>query len=66
MKSDGKGPITEEDYLRDGNDIIAAGYCLYGSGTCFTLALDKKVSIFTLDPSLGEFVLSHKDVKMPE
>ena len=45
---------------------MAAGYCLYGSATCFTIAFEGKTSIFTLDPSLGEFVLSHKDVKMPD
>jgi fructose-1,6-bisphosphatase I len=65
-KTDPSEKVTEEDYLRNGNDIVAAGYCLYGSGTVFTLAIKDKVAIFTLDPSLGEFVLSHKNVKMPD
>jgi len=52
--------------LRSGTDIVAAGYCLYGSSTAFLLATAGKVSIFTLDPSLGEFVISHNDVKCPD
>ena len=44
------GPCTKEDYLRSGTDILAAGYCVYGSATCFAIAIDKKVAIFTSDP----------------
>jgi len=64
-KSDPHTPITEADWQRNGSDILAAGYCLYGSSTHFLLATQGKVSIFTLDPSLGEFILSHNNVKIP-
>jgi fructose-1,6-bisphosphatase I len=58
-------PHTEDDWKRNGKDIEATGYCLYGSSTHFLLALPGKVSNFTLDPSLGEFILTHKDMKIP-
>jgi len=56
-----------KDILRTGNDIVAAGYCMYGAATelvmCFKAG---KVERFALDPSLGEFVHTHSDVKIPE
>jgi len=52
--------------LRNGNDILAAGYCLYGSSVHFLLALPNHVSGFTLDPAIGEFVLTHDNIKLPE
>merc|ERR1719163_1660182 len=58
---------TVEDIMRTGNDIVAAGYCMYGAATelvmCFKAG---KVERFALDPSLGEFVHTHTDVKIPE
>jgi len=55
-----------KDILRTGNDIVAAGYCMYGAATelvmCFKAG---KVERFALDPSLGEFVHTHSDVKIP-
>lgn len=51
--------------LRPGNSLVAAGYCLYSSSTFFCLTLGNGVNIFTLDRSIGEFVLTHKDVKIP-
>jgi fructose-1,6-bisphosphatase I len=51
--------------LRPGNEMVAAGYCMYGSMTFLMLALGDDVAGFTLDDSLGEFVLTHPHVKMP-
>jgi len=65
-KSEVKAKATPEDYLRNGNDIVAAGYCLYGSSVHFLLALPNHVSGFTLDPAIGEFVLTHDNIKLPE
>lgn len=55
-----------DDALRPGTDLIAAGYIVYGSGTVLVLASDAGVHGFTLDPTVGEFFLSHPDIKVPE
>jgi fructose-1,6-bisphosphatase I len=59
------GPGTEEDVLQKGSDIVAAGYMVYGSSTMFVYTTGSGVNGFTLDPSIGEFLLSHKNVKLP-
>jgi fructose-1,6-bisphosphatase I len=56
----------EADALRSGRELIAAGYIIYGSGTMLVLASDAGVHGFTLDPTVGEFFLSHKDIKIPD
>lgn len=57
---------TLEDMLQPGSEQIAAGYVLYGSSTMLVYTTGKGVNGFTLDPSIGEFCLSHPDMKMPE
>ena len=57
---------TLEDMLQPGDKQIAAGYVLYGSSTMLVYTTGKGVNGFTLDPSIGEFCLSHPDMKMPE
>jgi len=49
-----------------GSNLLAAGYCLYSSSVVFTLSLGKGVFAFTLDPSYGEFVLTHENIKIPK
>lgn len=61
-----KGPGTMEDVLRKGRDQVAAGYILYGSSTMLVYSTGQGVSGFTLDPSIGEFLLSHPDIQMPD
>lgn len=57
---------TLEDMLQKGDDQIAAGYVLYGSSTMLVYTTGCGVNGFTLDPYIGEFCLSHPDMKMPE
>lgn len=57
---------THEDFLQPGNRLVAAGYVIYGPSTIFTYATRRGVNGFTLDPSIGEFCLSHKNMKCPE
>ena len=57
---------TEEDMLQNGTEQIAAGYVLYGSSTMLVYSTGAGVNGFTLDPSIGEYCLSHKNMKMPE
>lgn len=55
---------NEADILQTGNELVAAGYVVYGSGTVMVLAVDGQVNGFTLDPVVGEFFLSHPDIKL--
>jgi fructose-1,6-bisphosphatase I len=57
---------TLEDMLQPGHKQVAAGYVLYGSSTMLVYTTGHGVNGFTLDPSIGEFCLSHPLMKMPE
>lgn len=59
------GPVQMEDVLQPGNKQIAAGYILYGSSTMFVYTTGMGVNGFTYEPSLGEYILSHQNMKMP-
>merc|ERR1712194_394468 len=52
--------------LQPGTNLVAAAYCLYSSSTFLSLTLGNGVYLFTLDETIGEFVLSKPDVKIPE
>jgi fructose-1,6-bisphosphatase I len=56
---------TIDDLLQPGNTQICAGYIVYGSSTMLVYAAGRGVNGFTLDPSIGEFILSHPDIKIP-
>lgn len=56
---------TIEDCLRAGSEQVAAGYVLYGSATMLVFTTGTGVYGFTLDPSVGEFLLSHNNIKIP-
>lgn len=57
--------VSLEDALQPGNKLLAAGYCMYGSSCTFVLSTGNGVNGFTLDPSLGEFILTHPNIKIP-
>ena len=59
------GPGTAEDVLRSGSDIVAGGYLVYGSSTMLVYTTGHGVNGFTLDPSIGEFLLSHPNIRIP-
>lgn len=54
-----------EDVLQPGRDIVAAGYVVYGASTMLVYSVGYGVHGFTLDPSVGEFLLSHEYIKTP-
>lgn len=56
---------NEGDFLQPGIRQIAAGYVVYGSSTMLVYATRRGANGFTLDPSIGEFCLSHPDMKCP-
>ena len=57
---------TAEDFRQPGSEQVAAGYAIYGSSTMLVLATKNGVNGFTLDPAVGEFILSHPHMTMPE
>jgi fructose-1,6-bisphosphatase I len=57
---------TLNDILQPGNKLVAAGYVVYGSSTMLVYSTGRGVNGFTLEPSIGEFCLSHPDIKTPE
>jgi fructose-1,6-bisphosphatase I len=57
---------TLEDVLQAGNKLVASGYVIYGSSTMLVYSTGKGVNGFTLDNSIGEFCLSHPDIKTPK
>lgn len=59
-------PAQLKDALQNGTEQVAAGYVVYGSSTMLVYTTGKGVNGFTLDPSIGEFCLSHPDMSMPK
>jgi fructose-1,6-bisphosphatase I len=55
-----------EDCLQPGRELVAAGYILYGASTMLVYSTGAGVHAFTLDPELGEFLLSKEQLRIPE
>ena len=55
-----------EDVLQPGRKLVAAGYVLFGSSTMLVYTTGQGVNGFTLDPELGEFLLSHENMRLPD
>lgn len=62
----GNHAVTISEILQKGSMQVAAGYIIYGSSTMMVYTAGNGVHGFTLDPSVGEFLLSHPDIKIPE
>ena len=54
------------DYLQPGNTQVAAGYAVYGPSTMLVLTIGKGVVGFTLDPLMGDFILTHNELRVPD
>ena len=61
-----QGPGTLADCLQPGRSLVAAGYILYGSSTMMVYSTGDGVHGFTLDPAIGEFLLSHPNLRYPD
>ena len=59
-------PCNIDDFLQPGIRQVAAGYIVYGSSTMYVYGTRRGLNGFTLDPSIGEFCLSHPDIKCPD
>lgn len=64
ISKEGDGVV--EDIIQNGTEQVAAGYIVYGSSTMLVYTTGNGVNGFTLDPSIGEFCLSHSNIKIPE
>lgn len=62
---EGRAPVVQ-DYLRPGNHQLAAGYAIYGPSTMFVLTVGKGTHGFTLDREVGNFILTHPNMQIPE
>jgi len=62
---EGVDPATE-DFLRKGSEQVCAGFVLYGPSTMMVLTTGHGVNGFTLDQDIGEFILTHPNMKIPE
>lgn len=60
------GELSEDIFLQPGSKQVAAGYALYGPATTLMLTLGNGVNGFTLHPTIGEFILSHPNISIPE
>jgi len=60
-----RAKVNEEDLLQPGSALVAAGYIVYGSSTMFVYTSGNGAHGFTLDPSIGEFLLSHENITTP-
>lgn len=63
--SSGDGPGGTVDLLQPGRNQVAAGYVIYGSSTVLVYSTGNGVHLFTLDPTIGEFRLTHAEIRTP-
>jgi fructose-1,6-bisphosphatase I len=67
LRKNHQGVATTADFLRPGSELVAAGYVLYGSSTMLVITTGSGgVHGFTYDPTVGEFFLSHENIRTPE
>jgi fructose-1,6-bisphosphatase I len=60
------GPVGTEEFLQPGRNLVASGYIAYGTSTIFVYTAGHGVHGFTLDPHVGEFLLSHPNIEIPK
>jgi fructose-1,6-bisphosphatase I len=65
-RTNSSGSVNIDECLQAGNQQVCAGYILYGSSTMLVYTTGQGVHGFTLDPTTGDFLLSHPDITIPE
>jgi fructose-1,6-bisphosphatase I len=66
IRKSNDGPGTLEDCLQKGRDLVVSGYLVYGASTMLVYTSGSGVHGFTLDPSVGEFLLTHANIRIPQ
>ena len=61
-----RGKVTVDDFLQKGDNLVCAGYFLYGSSTMFVYTTGNGVNGFTLDPVIGEYIHTHPNMTIPD
>ena len=61
-----QGELSAEEFLQKGSELVCAGYVLYGTSTVLVYTVGSGVHGFTLDRGVGEFMLSHEDIRCPD
>jgi len=62
----GEKPSVNKDLLQTGDNLVCSGYAMYGDATMLVLTFGDVVNGFTLDPQIGEFILTHRNIKIPK
>jgi fructose-1,6-bisphosphatase I len=65
-KKDLSRPATHDDFLQPAQSLVAAGYSVYGAKTSFVYSVGNGVHGFTLDPTIGEFLLTEERIEVPQ
>ena len=66
LRYEGKGGLpADAELVRKGTEQVAAGYLMYGSSTMLVFTSGKGVNGFTLDPGIGEYLLTHENIRVP-
>jgi len=65
-KPEGFSESAVQVALQPGRNLVAAGYALYGSATMIVLSIGHGVNGFTYDPAIGEFILTERNMRVPE
>ncbi len=65
LRCSGKEMPSDAELVRKGTEQVAAGYLMYGSSTMLVFTSGKDVNGFTLDPGIGEYLLSHENIRIP-
>jgi len=63
--AEGEELSVEKDLLQKGEHLVCSGYAMYGDATILVLTFGDMVNGFTLDPQIGEFILTHRDIRCP-
>lgn len=66
LKDPSTGKATDKDFFQTGRQLLASGYCIYGNATLFVLAFNNEVNGYTQGDNLGDFILTHPNIRIKE
>ena len=66
LKDTSTGKATDKDFFQTGRQLLASGYCIYGNATLLVLAFNNEVNGYTQGDNLGEFILTHPNIRIKD